>query len=157
MCFQRLDACICCYYYLKKKSNINSTMDCQILQDDLNSRFQWETDWQIKFNVDKNHSMRMTRHLLNKQIIVYCLLHKQSLEQVQSTKYLGITITDNLDWDKIFRKFQVRQLGQWVFFSTIWHCHLGKLNKLHTKHWLALSSSMQHLFVIPITNSRFNR
>ena len=25
-------------------------------------------------------------------------LHQQNLEQVQSAKYLGITITDNLDW-----------------------------------------------------------
>ena len=25
-------------------------------------------------------------------------LHQQRLEQVQSAKYLGITITDNLDW-----------------------------------------------------------
>ena len=25
-------------------------------------------------------------------------LHQQKLEQVQSAKYLGITITDNLDW-----------------------------------------------------------
>ena len=33
--------------------NINSLMDCQILQDDLNSLAQWEADCQIKFNVAK--------------------------------------------------------------------------------------------------------
>ena len=26
------------------------------------------------------------------------LLHQQTLEQVESAKYLGITITDNLEW-----------------------------------------------------------
>ena len=31
--------------------NIESPMDCQILHDDLNSLAQWETDWQMKFNV----------------------------------------------------------------------------------------------------------
>ena len=31
--------------------NIESPMDCQILQDDMNSLAQWETDWQMKFNV----------------------------------------------------------------------------------------------------------
>ena len=31
--------------------NIKSPIDCQILQDDLNSLSQWETDWQMKFNV----------------------------------------------------------------------------------------------------------
>ena len=42
--------------------NIESPMDCQTLQDDLNSLAQWETDWQMKFNVAKCHSMRVTRH-----------------------------------------------------------------------------------------------
>ena len=35
--------------------NIESSMDCQILQDDLNSLAQWEIDWQMKFNVAKCH------------------------------------------------------------------------------------------------------
>ena len=43
--------------------NIKSPIDCQILQDDLNRLSQWETDWQMKFNVVKCHSMRVTRHL----------------------------------------------------------------------------------------------
>ena len=74
-------------------------MDCQILQDDLNltSLAQWETDWQIEFNVVKCHSMRVTRHLPDNQIKFGYSLHQQKLEQVRSAKFLGITITDNLD------------------------------------------------------------
>ena len=71
--------------------------DCQILQDDLNSLGQWETDWQMKFNVAKCHSMRVTRHLPSNQIHFNYSLHQQTLEQVESAKYLGITITDNLE------------------------------------------------------------
>ena len=57
-------------------------MCCQILQVDLDSLAQWVTDWQIKFNVAKfDYS-----------------LHQQKLEQVQSAKYLGISITDSLNW-----------------------------------------------------------
>ena len=78
--------------------NIKSPIDCQILQDDLNSLSQWETDWQMKFYVAKCHSMRVTRHLPDKQILFDYTLHQQKLEQVQSAKYLGLTITDNLDW-----------------------------------------------------------
>ena len=78
--------------------NIKSPVDCQILQDDLNSLSQWETDWQMKFNVAKCHSMRVTRHLPDKQILFDYTLHQQKLEQVQSAKYLGLTITYNLDW-----------------------------------------------------------
>ena len=34
----------------------------------------------------------------DKQIQFNYTLHQQRLDQVQSSKYLGITITDNLDW-----------------------------------------------------------
>ena len=54
-------------------------------------------------------------------------------------------------------KFHLRQLRHWVFFGAIWPLHLGTLRKLHTKHWFALSSSMQHLFGIPIMKLRLDR
>ena len=80
--------------------NIKSPIDCQILQDDLRSLGQSETDWQMKFNVAICHSMRVTRHLPDKHILFDYTLHQQKLEQVHSAKYLGITITDNLDWGR---------------------------------------------------------
>ena len=73
-------------------------MDCQILQDDLNSLAQWETDWQMKFNVAKCNSVRVTRHPPDKHIQFDYTLHQQRLEQVQSVKYLGTSISDDLDW-----------------------------------------------------------
>ena len=78
-------------------------------------------------------------------------LHQQRLEQVQSAKYLGITISDD-SWIGVntFQKFHLRQLRHWVFFGAIWPLHLGTLRKLHTKHWFVLSLSVQHLFGIPI-------
>ena len=42
--------------------------------------------------------MRVTRHVPDKQILFDYTLHQQKLEQVQSAKYLGLTITDNLNW-----------------------------------------------------------
>ena len=78
--------------------NIKSPMCCQILRDDLNNLAQWETAWQMKLNVAKCHSMRVTRHPPDKQIHFDYSLHQQKLEYVQSTKYLGITISDDLDW-----------------------------------------------------------
>ena len=66
--------------------NIESPIDCQILQDDLNSLAQWETDWQMKFNVAKCYSMRVTRHPPDKHIQIDYTLHQQRLEQVQSAK-----------------------------------------------------------------------
>ena len=61
-----------------------------ILQKDLDSLGLWEADWQMKFNVAKCHSMRVTRHYSHKQIIHDYTLHQQTLENVRSAKYLGI-------------------------------------------------------------------
>ena len=78
--------------------NIHSLHDCLILQEYLTSLGQRKADWQMKFNVAKCHSMRVTRHQHHKQIFVDYSLHNQTLENVQSAKYLGITITDNMYW-----------------------------------------------------------
>ena len=78
--------------------NIHSLQDCLTLQEDLTSLGQWEAYWQMKFNVAKCHSMRVTPHQHHKQILFDYSLHNQTLENVQSAKYLGITITDNMDW-----------------------------------------------------------
>ena len=51
---------------------------------------QWEKCCDHSFA--KCHSMRVTRNLPN-----LTTLHQQKLEQVSSTKYLGITLKDNLD------------------------------------------------------------
>ena len=47
-----------CVLYRK----IRSLQGCLILQEDLTSLGLWEADWQMKFNVAKCHSMRVTRH-----------------------------------------------------------------------------------------------
>ena len=111
----------------------------------------------MKFSVAKCHLMRLTRHLPDKHIYFDYSLHQQRFEQVQSTKYPDITITNNLDWYNTFQKFHLRQLRQWNFFDTIWLRHLSTLGMLHTKHWFAFSSIMQPLFGTPITNLRLDR
>ena len=52
----------------------------------------------MKSNVAKCHSMRVTRHYSHKQILHDSTLHQQTLENVQFAKYLGITITEKMDW-----------------------------------------------------------
>ena len=78
--------------------NIHSLQDCLTLQEDLTSLGQWEADWQMKLNVAKCHLMRVTRRQHHKQIFFDYSLHNQTLENVQSAKYLGINITYNMDW-----------------------------------------------------------
>ena len=42
----------------------------------------------------------LTKHPLIKQIVHGYLLHNQVLENVSSAKYLGVQITDDLDWSQ---------------------------------------------------------
>ena len=132
-------------------------MDCQILQDDLNSLAQWEADWQMKFNVAKCHSVRVTRHPLTStyNLTTHCINKDwnrfsppNTLDLLSQTTWIGVNT---------FQKFLLRQQRHWVFFGAIWPLRLGALRKLHTKHWFALSSSMQHLFGIPIMKLRLDR
>ena len=73
--------------------NIKSPMECQILQDDLNSLAKWEMDWQMKFNVSKCHSIRVTRLHPSRHIQLNYTLHQQTLEQVQSDKLSQAILT----------------------------------------------------------------
>ena len=81
-------------------------------------------------------------------------LHQQRLEQIQSAKYLGLTITDDLDWGQHISEISTKTMG---FLRRNLAFAPRHTMKLHTKHWYALSSSMQHLFVIPIMNLRLDR
>ena len=55
--------------------NIYLIQDCLTPQEDLTSLGKWEADWQMKFNVAKCHSMRVTRHQHHKHILFDYSLH----------------------------------------------------------------------------------
>ena len=74
-----------------------------------------------------------------KQILFDYSLHNQTLENVQSAKYLGITITDNRIGVSMSQKSLPKQLRHLVSFAGIWLLHLGVQRKLHTKLWFGLN------------------
>ena len=138
--------------------NIYSLQDCLILQEDLDSLGRWETNWQMKFNVAKCYSTRVTRHYSHKKIIHDYTLHQQTLENLQSAKYLRKTITENMNWGQhISLVFRPKQLRLQVSFEVTWLSHLGVLRTLHTKLWYALNWSMQYPFGGHIVKLRFNK
>ena len=77
---------------------IKSNTDCTILQEDLNRLANWETKWLMEFNPSKCQILSVTRKKC--PIKFPYKLHNEALENVKSAKYLGITITSDLSWNK---------------------------------------------------------
>ena len=77
---------------------VTAINDCENLQDDLKRLEKWEEEWQMEFHPAKCKILRITRKK-NKTIFPYTL-HGQILEEVPSAKYLGITISNNMTWNK---------------------------------------------------------
>ena len=78
--------------------SIRNVHDAILLQNDLNSIAEWELTWEMKFNIDKCFIMRSGRARQN--IIHQYTLHDQPLVETESAKYLGITLTPGLKWNK---------------------------------------------------------
>ena len=110
----------------------------------------------MKFNVAKCHSMRVIWHYSNKQILRDYTLNQQTVENIQSAKYLGITITENMDWGQHISDIPSKITKTLGSFAA-WISHLGVLRRLHKKLWYVLDLSMQHLFGAHIVKLRFNR
>lgn len=77
---------------------VSSIDDCSKLQDDLNSLERWERDWLMSFHPSKCNVLHITRKRTKIQNTYS--LHGEFLESVPSAKYLGVTITDDLTWNR---------------------------------------------------------
>ena len=99
----------------------------------------------------------MTRQYSHKQIIHKYTLHQQTLENVQTAKYIGITITENMDWGQHFSDILSKAIRLYASFAGTWLSHLEVLRRMHTNLCYALNWSMQHLFGAHIVKLRFNK
>ena len=77
---------------------ICSTADEKTLQADLVALESWEKSWMMEFHPDKCANMRASRK--REQSTPSYTLHGQTLSSVKLTRYLGITLQSNLEWDE---------------------------------------------------------
>ena len=71
--------------------------DQTVLQTDLNALATWEHQWSMEFHPQKCSTMSATK--TDEKLDPAYSLHGHTLENVSTTKYLGITIQDNLKWE----------------------------------------------------------
>jgi len=76
---------------------IQNQVDSDKLQSDLNKAAFWEEHWYMKFNPDKCKTMHITRS--RNPIINSYTLHTTELETVKTSKYLGVTLSEDLSWN----------------------------------------------------------
>ena len=85
------DDCVC-------YREINDIEDCKILQRDINRLGEWAEKNGMRFQPVKCNIMRLSRKKNN--IDFKYTLKGTELEQVDSIKYLGVNISNNLHWEK---------------------------------------------------------
>ena len=77
---------------------IRSPSDTHKLQHDLDAAAKWEQDWLMSFHPDKCSILRITTK--KRPILHNYILHGPTLATETSTKYLGVTIQNNLKWNE---------------------------------------------------------
>ena len=92
-CTARLFADDCIIY-----RPIRNNDDAILLQNDLNKIAECEFMWQMQFNIDKCFILRVGRPK-HKLLHLYTL-HNQNLSETDSDKYVGVTITSDLQWNQ---------------------------------------------------------
>ena len=78
---------------------IANVQDCEQLQKGIDHLTSWAKKWYMHFEPSKCKVMRITRKTTHKITYQYTMEHT-NLESVQHTKYLGVTISDDLEWNR---------------------------------------------------------
>ena len=77
---------------------VNSAEDSKRLQQDLAALERWEKEWQMAFHPEKCVVIQVASKC--RTISADYVLHNHHLDVVDSSKYLGVTISNNLKWDR---------------------------------------------------------
>ena len=77
---------------------INNTKDSDLLQD-LSALERWGKEWQMSFNPTKCIVIRVSPWKTKPILLTHYQLHGHTLEVVEASKYLGVTITNDWSWD----------------------------------------------------------
>ena len=73
-------------------------MDRVHLQKDHDRLDHWEQTWKMSFYPEKCNVLSITK---KRNRVTNCyILHGHQLEQVQSAKYLGVSITSDMKWSE---------------------------------------------------------
>ena len=93
-CNVRLFADDCLLY-----RNVNNQSDSELLQKDLINLENWKKTWEMKFYPEKCYVIHVTKKKI--PLKSNYKLHSHILQPVDNSKYLGVSISHDLDWGHI--------------------------------------------------------
>ena len=98
-----------CFLYCR----INSPVDCQNIQKDLDALTKWEKDWQMSFSVDKCHIICFSTE--KSSLGTTYVLNNHVLTQVHHHSYLGVILSKDLKWSEhIVQNYNIKcQTNSW--------------------------------------------
>ena len=131
---------------------IKKAEDQCTLQEDLDSLTTWEEQWSMDFHPQKCSTLSATRK--RKKVIPAYELHGHILENVSMTRYLGVTIQDDLRWGSHISSTSARPTRPSVFSAATSRSATRRQRKLRTKPLFADFLSTQPLYVIPTQQVR---
>ena len=102
------DDCVLC-------GSVGSPIGCRVLRGGLGGLSRWGTGWRVGFGVARCRSVGVARRLPGGRVLFGCALRRRRLGQVRSAKYLGLTITDDLDWGRHVSEISCRAAGAMGF------------------------------------------
>ena len=136
--------------------------DASTLQEDLNKLGQWENEWCMKFHPDKCNVLRVTNKTKKTEANYH--LHGHTLELVTSAKYLGLTITNKLQWNLKIPSIRIKEQAYQTlvrplveYASTVWNPYAKtEINKIEAgqEEQLDMSSATRETDLVSATCSR---
>ena len=96
--------------YHREQSWAKTDDDARRMQEDLDALEEWETKWQMKFHHEKCQVIRINLNKRFERPSTY-RLHGHTLEVVDSGKYLGVYLTNDLTWHKYLGSTVAKTLG----------------------------------------------
>ena len=88
------------------------------LQKDIDRLGSWARKWGMRFQPVKCTMMQLTNKRTSKILASY-KLEGTVLENVESIKYLGVTITKDLKWNTHISNVSPKPIGPLVFLDVI--------------------------------------
>ena len=121
-------------------------------KEDLDSLTIWKERWSMSFHPQKCTALNVTRKREKKQICYQ--LHEHAIENVITTKYLGVNIQDNTNWGTHINTITNRANKTFGFLDATSRSATRRQRKLRKKPLFDRYLSMQPQSGVPTLKLR---